>query len=75
VEALHEIKNIKQYLNEYKGNIKIDPPNNPEKSLKKTNIDGYFNFKTEDGKFDICLEKDKSLKGFKLYYIKKLNNY
>lgn len=75
VDSLHEIKNIQKYINEYTGEIKIDPPNNPEKSLKKTNIDGYFNFKTADGKFEISLEKDKALKGFKLYYIKKLNNY
>jgi hypothetical protein len=76
VDALHEIQNAKKYLNEYKGDIKIEPIKDPNKAKSKNNIAGYTTFTTKDGKYEISLEVDKSIKeNYKLYYMKKLGNF
>lgn len=72
IDALNEIKNLQSHLNSYSGEIKVEKPNNPNKSTTKPTVLGYVTFNTKDGKYQVCLEVDKALKqNYKLYYIKK----
>ncbi len=75
-EILKEFKNIDKYIKEYRGTIELLPPNSSTKQKKKPNIVGYVNFRTKNGKFEICLEKDIafSRNDYKLYYIEKVKD-
>ncbi len=75
IASLKEIKNIQKHLDNYKGKIRLEKPNEDTKAINKPNILGYVKFRTNKKTFEICLEKDKAIaEDYKFYYIKKMES-
>ncbi len=68
--ALRELKGVNETLKDYKGEVGFEKPNDPNKEIRKPNIEGYLTIQTKG--LEICLEKDKAFSktDVKLYYIK-----